>query len=164
MTLFEETHVAWPVELLARLGFHPRDAARLRAVLPSVDKSTVTYLHQRTETEPRSVFWNNPGTYVVWAIHNITITQAIRLTEAGRGVVDVLTILDAVRKHVHPRLSINGVDLAHAWVMERRVPRHRLARYIELGLPPATAAALEADPSSPPSDAALETLAALRRP
>lgn len=163
-TVTEETQVPWPVELLERMGFHPRDAARLRAVLPPVHARTLAYLHTRTEAEPRHVFWNDPPAYVVWATHNITITQAIWLTEAGRGVMDVLRILNAVREHVHPRLSIHGVDLAHEWAMERRVPSHRLARYIELGIPPATAAALEADPSSPPDEFALETLAALRRP
>lgn len=153
----------WPIEVLIRIGFHERDAARLRCLLPPVQAHAVASLILQTDHD-QFPYRDEPAAQVVWATHNVTLHQAICLTRAGRGLLDVLVILDAVREHVHHRLSIEGFDTAVDWAIERRVPRDRLRRYIALGFPPAKAAALESDTSSRPSEAALEVLAALRLP
>lgn len=155
--------IRWPVDVLTAIGFHPRDAARLHPLLPEVHVGTISAVLRNVEILRRYPGRYEPAAHVVWAHHNVSIYQATSLAHAGRGLLDVLTVLDAVQNHVHHRVSLEGFDTALEWALERRVPRHRVARYIELGVPPAKAAALEAAPE-PPCEAALETLAALRRP
>lgn len=159
----DESEIEWPIEVLTGIGFHERDAARLRCLLPPVQAHAVASLMTQLEYT-RFPSLQEPAAQVVWATHNVTLLQAVCLTRAGRGLLDVLVILDAVRDHVHHRLSIEGFDTALDWASERRVPRDRLRRYISLGFPPAKAAALETDPCRRPSEGALEVLAALRSP
>lgn len=155
--------IRWPVDVLTAIGFHPRDAARLYPLLPEVQVGIIATVLRNVEIGRRHPGRDEPAAHVVWAHHNVSLRQATSLAHAGRGLLDVLTVLDAVQNHVHQRLSLEGFDTALAWALERRVPRHRIARYIELGFPPDKAAALESA-HAPPEEAALETLAALRRP
>lgn len=160
-----ETEVPWPIEVLTRVGFHPHDAAHLQPLLPPVEAGALTFLSKNVDKFPlRGRQEVRPGAYVLWALHPLTIEQAHQMTSAGRGLIDVLALLDALGDDLPKRLSMTGFNVATEWVRQRNIPRHRFAVYIRLGFTAAQAGALESSSAGSPPEDALEMLAALRRP
>lgn len=152
----------WPVGALVALGFCVRDAHRLHECLPELDPHAMSTAVLLADTAREAGRLLHPVALVLWAHHNITLQQADELAHCGRGLVDLIAILKAVEESVYYRPSIAGMDVALDYATERTIPRHRLARYIELGFPASTAAAMERV-DAPGSKAALDALSALRR-
>ena len=162
MSWVEEVEVPWPVETLTAIGFSAAEAERLHAALPSVPAGVLAEDEARrrvlrVDDEPA------PVAMVIWTTHNLSASVAVRLSDSGRDVLDLIAILDAVVACHPDRLwTPRKVALVEAWLDEQRAPLHRIRNYMSAGVGPAEAAHLEADPTTRPTDAQLATLAALR--
>lgn len=160
--MLDDVEVRWSAANLRAVGFSSTNAARLERRLPAVGARAIAAAVAESETNRSHGYCAEPVASVLWVTHNITMHQAKRLAHCGRGLLDLIVILDAVQKRPR-RLSIDGMDIAVDWAIERQVPRPRLAYYIDLGFTAENAAAVERAPE-PWSAEAVAALGALLRP
>lgn len=108
---------------------------------------------------------DDPAAAIIWLTHGVNGSEAVRLASSGRGVLDLIVILDAVvAAHPDRYWPPCKAQLAASWVAATAIPTDRAARYITAGITIAEGTGYEADPTTRPGDAQLALLSALRAP
>ncbi|GAA4704244.1 hypothetical protein [Nocardioides conyzicola] len=156
--------MAWPIEVLTRIGYDQEAAERLHLLLPPVPAG---HLPVPNWNNPLVHYegGDNPDAAIIWFLHGPPGDDAVRLANSGRDLLDVLAIMDAVAvTHPGPMWRPAKVDIASSWVAAAAISTERAARYIAAGITAREATNFEADPDTRPSDDQLALLAALRTP
>ncbi|GCD90166.1 hypothetical protein [Nocardioides sp. LS1] len=163
MTCAESTDVPWTVNGLTALGFAATDAKRLASLLPPIEAGILVDI-ERGHALGGWPADPNPAAALIWFTHDLGARQARDLARMGRGVLDLVVILDAVRATLPGRIwDRAAIDVAREWASERIVARSLIADYIAAGVRCEEAARFEAAPATRPSMAQLRLLAALRK-